>query len=138
MPLDQGKTIQLIDYWTQGSAEDLKNALEIIHQTSRYASGLFFLHLCLEKALKALYVQKNSEYAPFTHNLLSLLVKIDLTLPDADVQILSEINEFNLEARYPDDKFSLYQRATKEVATYYLTECLRLQSWILKTLNKSP
>jgi HEPN domain-containing protein len=138
MPLDQGKTKQLIDYWTQGSAEDLKNAFEIINQTSRYASGLFFLHLCLEKALKALYVQKKSEHAPFTHNLLGLLEKTEFKLPDADVQILSEINEFNLEARYPDDKFSLYQRATKEVARHYLTECQRLQSWILKTLNKSP
>ena len=64
MPLDQGKTIQLIDYWTQGSAEDLKNALEIIHQTSRYASGLFFLHLCLEKALKAEFTRKDRFNTP--------------------------------------------------------------------------
>ncbi len=98
----------------------------------------FFIPAWKEKALNALYVQKKSEHAPFTHNLLGLLEKTDLTLPESDVQLLSEINEFNLEARYPDDKFSLYQRATKEVAKHYLTECQRLQSWILKTLNKSP
>ena len=80
MLLDHDKTRQLVDYWIHGSEEDLKNAQEIIGQTSRYASGLFFLHLCLEKALKAIYVRQNSAHAPFTHNLLGLVEKIGLAV----------------------------------------------------------
>jgi HEPN domain-containing protein len=65
-----------------------------------YASGLFFLHLRLEKSLKAIYVKNNSAHAPFTHNLLGLVEEIGLAVPDVDLQLLAEMNEFNLEARY--------------------------------------
>ena len=91
--------------------------------------------MALEKALKALFCKKMAEHAPYTHNLLGLVEKLGLSVPEDDLQILSEINEFNLEARYPDEKFSILERATVEVATRYLREAERLQSWILKLLN---
>jgi HEPN domain-containing protein len=128
-------TKHLIDYWVRGSTEDLEGAREIIHQTSRYASGLFFLHLALEKALKALYCKKMSTHAPYSHNLLGLTEKIGITLTDSDIQILAEINEFNLEARYPDEKYSLQKRATKQFALRYLQKAEALQTWILERLN---
>jgi HEPN domain-containing protein len=133
--LDTTKTKQLIDYWVKGSTDDLMGAKEIINQTSRYVSGLFFLHLALEKALKALYCKTMSSHAPYSHNLLGLTEKIGLTLTDSDIQILAEINEFNLEARYPDEKNSLHQRATKAVAMEYLQKAETLQTWIFEKLN---
>ena len=135
MTIDATKTKQLIDYWIEGSQEDLLGAREIINQTSRYVSGLFFLHLALEKALKALYCKTMNSHAPYSHNLLGLTEKIGLTLADSDVQILAEINEFNLEARYPDDKFSLQKRATNALAIEYLQKAETLQTWIFERLN---
>jgi len=134
--LDDSKTKQLIEYWTKGSMEDMQAASEIIQKTSRYASGLFFLHLALEKALKSLFCKKKLEHAPYTHNLLGLVEKIGITFTETDLQILAEINEFNLEARYPDEKYSLLQRATFVLATQYLCEAERIQSWIFEELNK--
>jgi HEPN domain-containing protein len=133
--LSADKSKQLVDYWTRGSTEDLLGAKEIITKTSRYASGLFFLHLAIEKALKALFCKKMSEHAPYTHNLLGLIEKLGLAVSEDDLKILAEINEFNLEARYPDEKFSLLERATKDLSTRYLHEAERLQSWIFKILN---
>lgn len=133
--LDAEKSKQLIEYWVKGSTEDLRGADEIINKTSRYASGLFFIHLAVEKALKALFCKKTGMHAPYTHNLLGLVEKIGLTMTDSDLQVLSEINEFNLEARYPDEKFTILQRATKDLATSYLREAERLQTWIFKQLN---
>lgn len=135
MKLDDAKIKQLVDYWVKASTEDLLGAQEIIEKTSRYASGLFFLHLALEKALKALFCAKMLQHAPYTHNLLGLVEKIGLMLSDADCQILAEINEFNLEARYPDEKFTIFQKANKSVATRYLLEAQRLQAWIFGKLN---
>ncbi|MCX6131000.1 MAG: HEPN domain-containing protein [Proteobacteria bacterium] len=135
MTLDATKTKQLIDYWVKGSTEELRSAKEIINQTSRYVSGLFFLHLALEKALKALFCKTMSSHAPYSHNLLGLTEKIGLTLTESDIQILAEINEFNLEARYPDDKFSLHHRATKSFALDYLQKAETLQAWIFEKLN---
>jgi HEPN domain-containing protein len=133
--IDATKTKQLIDYWIKGSQEDLLGAKEIINQTSRYVSGLFFLYLALEKALKALYCKTMNSHAPYSQNLLGLTEKIGLTLADSEVQILAEINEFNLEARYPDDKFSLQKRATKAFAIEYLQKAETLQTWIFERLN---
>ena len=138
MNLDPIKTKQLVDYWRRGSLEDLEGAKEIIDHTSRDASGLFFAHLCLERALKAFYCQKTSQHAPYTHNLLALVEKAGLQLSEADIQLMAEINEFNLEARYPDEKFTIYQRASKEVASAYLCDVERIHSWILQKLNNSP
>lgn len=76
-----------------------------------------------------------AQHAPYSHNLLGLVEKIGMTISPPDFQILSEINEFNLEARYPDEKFSILQRATVDLAGKYLREAERLQAWIFEKLN---
>ena len=85
-----------IDYWKQGAASDLESAEDIVLNTKRYAAGLFFLHLALEKILKALYVHKQSQYAPITHNLVSLVFKCGLTVEKQQEESLVAFNEFNI------------------------------------------
>lgn len=135
MTLDAAKIKKLIDYWVKGSEDDFLGATEIINQTSRYVSGLFFLHLALEKALKALYCKNENSHAPYSHNLLGLVEKIGLSLTDAELQLLAEINEFNLESRYPDEHFSLQNRVTREFALDYLKKGGELRRWILAKLS---
>jgi len=133
--LDTKKISELVTYWVHSASEDLATAEDIIAKTSRYVSGLFFLHLSLEKILKALYVKLHSTHAPFTHNLLSLLEKNQIQPSESDLRIFSEINEFNLEARYPDEKFRLQQIATQQFTSRYLQETKRLSLWISEKLN---
>jgi hypothetical protein len=51
--------------------------------------------------------------------------------------LLSEINEFNLESRYPDEKFSIYKKAGKTFTGNYLKEGKRLREWISEKLKKA-
>ena len=125
-----------IDYWKQGAASDLESAEDIILNTKRYAAGLFFLHLALEKILKALYVHKQSQYAPITHNLVSLVFKCGLTVEKQQEESLVAFNEFNIETRYPDDRIAFEKRATKEFAKTCLDRGKELFQWISQHLNQ--
>jgi HEPN domain-containing protein len=134
--MDPKKQLQLVAYWLEGSDRDYATAVDIINQTKRYASGLFFLHLSVEKSLKALYVKQRGEHAPFSHNLLHLAGRSGLQ-PDAGQETaLAEINEFNLESRYPDERYSLESRATEAFAKEHLKHGEELRVWIKAALGK--
>ena len=74
-----------------------------------YTYALFFGHLTVEKILKAIFTDKNNKTPPFSHNLVYLSEKASLELNDDNLELLEEVSDFNLEARYPDDKFSFYK-----------------------------
>jgi len=128
--LPAGKVAAQIKYWQDGAADDMVTAREIIKSTNRYAAGLFFLHLGIEKILKALYVQRTCKYAPVTHNLLGLAAKCGLTLEADQERTLAEINEFNLETRYPDDRDAFLQRVTPELTQRSLAAAEGFYQWI--------
>ncbi|MCX6126315.1 MAG: nucleotidyltransferase domain-containing protein [Proteobacteria bacterium] len=71
-----------LEYWLEGVSSDLATAIAIFEKTDRYGASLFFLHLSLERQLKALFVKKFEFYAPLSHNLLSLAERCDLTLTE--------------------------------------------------------
>lgn len=128
--LDDEKALTLIQYWEAGSKDDLESALSIFSKAERYAASLFFLHLALEKKLKAAYVKKTHSHAPFTHNLLVLIEKLGWEVTSDRLTLAAEINEFNTEARYPDQKLDFYKRATKEFAEKYLVKGKDFLEWI--------
>ncbi len=74
--LSEEKALALVHYWADGSKDDLESALSIFLKAERYTASLFFLHLAIEKKLKAAYVKKTRCHAPFTHNLLVLIEKL--------------------------------------------------------------
>ncbi len=48
------------------------------------------------------------------------------------LELLEEITDFNLEARYPDDKFSFYQKSTKEFTLNKISQIEGLRSGFYK------
>jgi HEPN domain-containing protein len=107
-------------YWLDGSIDDLESAREIIRLTSRYGSGLFYLHLSLEKMLKYIYVTQNEAHPPFTHNLVFLVEKCGIKISQLRQRDLITINEFNLSTRYPDEKKNISKNFTKAFAKKWL------------------
>lgn len=75
-----------------------------------YSYALFFGHLTIEKILKAIFYDKNEQTPPFSHNLAYLSEKAGLELDGENLELFEEISDFNLEARYPDDKFNCIHR----------------------------
>ncbi len=124
-----------VEYLKDGSLSDYQAAQAIAQLAKKNAHALFFLHLSIEKALKALFVQNISDFAPLSHNLLMLAQKCACNFEQSDKYILSDINEFNLSTRYPSEIDELQKIATDDFTNRYLTEGQRIQQWILAQLK---
>jgi HEPN domain-containing protein len=93
---------------------------------------LFFGHLTLEKLLKAVFTKSEDKTPPFSHNLVYLAEKAGLVLNEEKVELLEEITDLNLEARYPDEKFSFYKKSTKEFTVDKLARIKEIREWLLQ------
>ena len=119
-----------IKYWLDSADNDL-DAAKILFSSGKYDWCLFVGHLVLEKILKAFYVLKNeNEIPPKTHNLLKLADSTDIELSKEQIIFLDEVNDFNLEVRYPEYKREFYKLCTKEFAEKYFHEIEEFASWL--------
>jgi HEPN domain-containing protein len=90
-----------VAYWRKGAEEELYTARRLLTKRST-RQCLFFAHLALEKALKAHVCQHTQDIAPRMHNLPKLAQLGNVALSAEQDQILIDIDEFNLEGRYPE------------------------------------
>ncbi|MDT3740441.1 MAG: HEPN domain-containing protein [Candidatus Kapabacteria bacterium] len=116
-------------YWLRISELDIP-VMEHLYNSGDYHYSLFIGHLALEKILKAHFVKFNADSPPKTHDLLKLAQKSGLNLSDEQQKFLLEVNNFNIEARYPDEKLSFYLSSTKEYATNKIKQIMELHSWL--------
>ncbi len=105
-----------IAFWRDGALEDWDVASDLLEK-SRIRHGLFIAHLALEKALKALVCKATKDLAPRIHNLVRLAELAQLNLRPEHLDILAEMNGFNIEGRYPD---ALSAPLQKEEALRYM------------------
>jgi HEPN domain-containing protein len=119
-----------IKYWIDTSEADLIS-MESVFIAGRYDWSLFIGHLSLEKILKALWVKNNdSAIPPKTHNLKKIADEAKYPATEDEALLFLEINDFNLEARYPDYKFDFHKKCTKEFAENYITKIKELHTCI--------
>ena len=64
---------------------------------------VFMCHLAIEKALKGIYQSALKETSPKVHNLIYLIEKIGLHLPNDLYDAVFELNRVSVPTRYPDD-----------------------------------
>ncbi len=125
-----------VKYWLKTADQDWKVANHLFEKKD-YSYALFFGHLTIEKILKAIFTDKKDKTPPFSHNLVYLSEKADLELNDENLELLEEVSDFNLEARYPDDKFSFYKKSTSEFTENKLKQIEELKKWLLQKLQQS-
>lgn len=121
---------QQIVYWSSGAEEDIAVAEELIGN-KRYRHGLFFAHLALEKILKAHICKKTSKLAPRIHNLVRLLEITGMELSDDQLNHLADMNEFNLEGRYP---IQYIDTTSDQEAANYLSKTKEVLEWLVRQL----
>lgn len=109
---------------------------ETLFQNEKYDWCLFIGHLVIEKVLKAFYVRDTDEVPPWIHDLVRLAEKTTLPLSDEQKQLLAKINDFNIEARYPDCKYSFYKLCTKEFTEGYFTKIKEMYQWLLSQMKQ--
>lgn len=119
-----------IAYWKNSAHEDWLVANELVNG-GRIRHGLFFVHLALEKALKAHVCRKIGDLSPRTHNLLKLVELAGLELTTQQISGLAIINSFNLEGRYPDTESPI---PSKKQAAAYLEGAEEILQWLTQAL----
>ena len=120
-------------YWLE-SAEDDWTAAGHLFEKGDYPHALFFGHLTVEKVLKAIWAVRVGGVPPNTHRLTLLAEKAEIELTPERQGLLETVTDFNMEARYPDEKFSFKRKCTKEFAEKYLKEIAELKAWIQNLL----
>lgn len=108
-----------LDYWLGNAQEDL-NAAQSLFDKGSYVRATFFAELAVERLLKALVVKRTRQVPPYIHNLLRRVEIAELDLESDQLDILSEIQRYCIEGRYPA---VLMERMERSVATKVIEEC---------------
>ncbi len=122
------------EYLLTQSDNDLPVA-ESMLEKGHYTWCLFVGHLVLEKILKAIYVREHQKIAPRIHDLVKLAKATNLKLSDAQLVFLSEVSDFNMEGRYPDEKNQFALKCDREFASNYLRRIKEIRAWLKKQIK---
>jgi HEPN domain-containing protein len=119
-----------IDYWRAGAVEEWKFAGHILDEGD-VRHGMFFVHLSLEKIIKAHVCKKTGGLAPQIHTLLKLLDTAGLVISQEDREFLGEMTQYNIAGRYPDLSKTLPPPVRVEEIRQ---KAERIYSWLLSQL----
>lgn len=124
------KSKEHIRFWLDSAEHDWDTAKSLF-AAKKYDWCLFVGHLVLEKILKALFIQdNNNQLPPKTHNLIKLARHTKIILTEDQEILLDEINDFNLEARYPQYKNEFYEKCTNEFCENYFDKIDETMKWL--------
>lgn len=121
----------IVNYWLKNSDRKWDTALSLV-KGRHYLDALFFCHLSLECTLKALYVVRKKQPAPFIHDLEALARHTEVPLNSRQKNELKEITKFNIGTRYPDERFTLYKRATNVFTKQLVEQADKYRVWFRK------
>jgi len=126
---------KVIKNWLNLSDYDLETA-KSMQDTGRYLYVVFTCQQCIEKKLKALYVNETNNTPPYIHNLLRLLdhLSIKTEITKNNITFIEELNTFYLETRYSEEIEKLSLLVTKEKAAEILLKTQDLSQWLTQKI----
>ena len=129
MRKDTANWLALADY-------DIETAHRML-ATGRYLYVIFLCHLALEKLLKAHVAEVTQSLPIKTHDLIYLVKKCELELPENHLDFIGKINTASIPTRYPDDLTRALKEYSKSVAKDYLEQTMELVLWLKQHPNLS-
>ncbi len=121
-------------YWKNSAQENWDMSLYCL-EGKRNLEALFFIHLTIEKLLKANWVRDNfGNTPPLTHELQKLHGETMLGNEIDWHDYYMIVNSWNIETRYPDYKNTLRKLADKKYLDHHLDKIKTLRSWLLSRL----
>ena len=125
-----------VTYWIEIADYDIDTA-EAMYQTKRWLYVTFMCHQAIEKTLKAYWCGTREDTPPYTHNHMRLAEGCGLyeRMSDEQKDFLDKVTNFNIEARYPEDKDALYHRLSKQTCRQIIDETKQLMQWIKDELS---
>ncbi len=119
--------------WIALSDYDLETARHML-ATGRFLYVVFMCHLSLEKMLKAHVTEVMQTIPQKTHDLIYLIKKSGLEIPQEYLEFVGKINTASIPTRYPDD----LQRALKDYPRPIAQEYLQHTESVLQWLKNHP
>ncbi|MBN2148095.1 MAG: HEPN domain-containing protein [Anaerolineales bacterium] len=122
--------------WVALADYDIETASHML-KTGRYLYVVFLCHLALEKMLKAHVTEVTQEFPAKTHDLISLVKKCGLELPQDLLEFIGKINTASIPTRYPEDLQRAIQEYPKPVAKEYLKQTRKVMKWLKERFEVS-
>ncbi len=121
--------------WFDIAEEDLQ-AAEWSFKGDQFLWAVFMCQQCIEKALKAIYIYKNSEHAPKKHDLIYLVNITGLIddLPEESKILLRYLNVYYIETRYSEKRAELKIKCTKENTLNIINHTKEVFEWLKSKL----
>ena len=120
-----------VRYWRDGSADDLE-AAEALLNAGKIRQAAFFVHLSIEKTLKARAVQSTGDLAPRSYDLLFLAHRAGITLAESQKDFLGRMQLYCLEGRYLTE---VPPAPTARAVTDYLHQAAEVIRWLTSPLS---
>jgi HEPN domain-containing protein len=121
-----------VAYWCNSAKRDLQFAGRLIErEEEEILYCFFFLHLTIEKALKAHVVKKTKSLPPKIHNLPVLAEMGEVQMSQEQNDFCGRINLYNIEARYPNLSIPA---PTLQKAKEYFSQTKELMEWLIEQL----
>ena len=127
-----------VTYWIDIADYDLETA-EAMYRTGRWLYVAFMCHQVIEKTLKAYWCGTQPNDPPYTHHHMRLAEGCGLydKMDDEQKDFLDLVTNYNIEARYPEDKEALARTLSPQVCRQLIDETKQLTQWIKNELTRS-
>lgn len=127
-----------VAYWLDIADYDLETA-EAMYKTKRWLYVAFMCHQVIEKTIKAYWSDNSDDIPPYTHNHMRLAEGCGLyaQMDENQKTFLEIITNYNIAARYPEDKAELASTLKPEVCRQIIDDTKQLQQWIKEKLSTS-
>ena len=125
--------------WLDIADYDLETA-EAMYQTKRWLYVAFMCHQVIEKTIKAYWSNVSDEIPPYTHNHMRLADGCGLyeQMDEGQKTFLEYITNYNIAARYPENKAELASTLTPAVCRQMIDNTKQLQLWIKDKFSNMP
>ena len=125
-----------VAYWLDIADYDIETA-EAMYKTKRWLYVAFMCHQTIEKTLKAYWSFVRDDMPPKTHNHMRLADECGLyeQMSEEQKSFLDIITNYNIEARYPEDKAALARTLSPKVCRSIIDDTKVLQQWIKDKLS---
>jgi HEPN domain-containing protein len=120
--------------WVDDAEYDFESAKAMLEH-GRYFFVVFMCHLTIEKLLKAFIVEREGVNPPKVHNLVALVTRSKLTVPERHRRLINELNTMSVVTRYPDGRRALANTLDKARAAALYERTRECAQWLRHELG---
>jgi HEPN domain-containing protein len=120
--------------WVDRAQYDLDTARAML-VSGRYLYVVFCCQQAIEKALKAVIVERSGEFPPRTHNLLRLAELSGVEIAVEQSSLLKNLSDYYVKSRYPESAQALTSTLTQQSAREVLRKTEDTVEWLFSMLK---